>query len=390
MCRAAAPRRPGSLAAWWRPVTSHSRSGWGFGEEGDASFPSKGRPWEERYTKQELLEEGGFGRILRVVDKGDGREFVVKEPRLADGESLRRFRREIETQAGIHDPHVMPVLDSGEDWFVMPYATVSLADRAPEMYPNEVLMAFEHAALGLHAAHSKGLVHRDVKPHNILLLLDAESQRRWVVADFGLVRRPRGETTGMPTRGFVGTDAFAAPEARAAAHDAGPHADVYSLGRSLLWVLTGRVDGTAPEAWQPLTASMVADAIVERPTIDEVIVGLKKIRSDLLALRRANWGKSDSDLSNDEIEVLAAVLSELTTPNGEREQVAHLKDIVRACPTLFPAGVRIQLKSLEDRSLICVTDWPEGWNVTDGGWTWLRANQHRLPIKRPPPDDVPF
>jgi len=334
------------------------------------------------------LAEGGFGRVLRVVDQRDGRALAIKAPRFDDEASRRRFRREVEVQASLDHPNVMPVLDWGENWMAMPLASASLADRAPDMFHNEVLMAFEHAVLGLQAAHRKGLVHRDVKPHNILLL-DRNGDRRWVVADFGLVRRPPGETTSVRTVGFVGTEGFAAPEARADAHTAGAAADVYSLGRSLLWVLSGRADGAPPEPWQRLINPMVAEAITVRPSLEEVAAGLKEIRTLLAAARRAAWGRSEADLSNEEVEVLAAVLESLFTPEDERQTYANLKGIVRSCPTLLPAGVRIQLKSLERRAFIREA-WNDCWAVTDEGWAWLQANQHKMPIKRPPPEDIPF
>jgi serine/threonine protein kinase len=136
----------------------------------------------------------------------------------------------------------VPILDSDADatWFGMPLAVDNLeALRDDVVRRDQVRDVIEAICDGLSAAHACGWIHRDVKPSNVLLLGDPE---RWVVADWGLVRRPAGTTTtGARTRLGVsyGTEGFAPPEMSVNAHAAEPSADVYYVGQLIGWCLTG-------------------------------------------------------------------------------------------------------------------------------------------------------
>ena len=114
----------------------------------------------------------------------------------------------------------------------------------------------------------KGFVHRDIKPSNILLLQDGH----WVVADFGIVRRPHGQTTVKHTRTGVllGSEAFAPPEAHDSAHSATAAWDSYSLGRVAAWAATGRVptpniELTALEPWRRFVRVLTNQDPMRRP-----------------------------------------------------------------------------------------------------------------------------
>ncbi|MFE5968131.1 protein kinase [Streptomyces sp. NPDC056463] len=150
------------------------------------------------------------------------------------------MRREIELaqRLGTH-PHVMPVLDFSPDhaWFVMPMAKATAEDvRSELLEPGRLRVLVNAVASALAAAHEHGWLHRDIKPSNILCL-----DSRWVLADWGIVRRPRGQTSdlGVLTNGAIGTEGFAAPELTAGAHEATFASDIYSLGQLIGWILTG-------------------------------------------------------------------------------------------------------------------------------------------------------
>jgi len=153
----------------------------------------------------------------------------------------------------------MPIVDFDADafaWFAMPLAEGALDSLACPVDVDELKAVLRDAAAGLLAAHTFGFVHRDIKPSNILKLIDADGER-WVVADWGIVRRPEGQTTANDTlRGAVlGTEGFAPPEAYSDAHAASFAWDSYSLGRVAAWATTGTwptplVDLGAPEPWR--------------------------------------------------------------------------------------------------------------------------------------------
>jgi serine/threonine-protein kinase len=121
----------------------------------------------------------------------------------------------------------------------------------------------------LETAHGVGWLHRDLKPANILSI-----DGRWTVADWGLGRRPLGDTTftGRTTAGaFLGTYGFAAPEQATDAHNATPSADLYSLGQIIGWARTGEIpkDGTpllpTAEPWRSVVAAVTVRDAAARP-----------------------------------------------------------------------------------------------------------------------------
>lgn len=199
------------------------------------------------------LARAGQGTVHGCVHKPTGVRVVMKKLISRTEAARARMRREIDVATDLADHRrVMPVLDYSErsDWFVMPEARGSAAERQSVLGDTDKLLAVVHAvADGLDAAHQLGWVHRDVKPENILHL-----DGRWVVADWGLGRRPRGSTTS-PDRTkvgvFLGTERFAAPELADDAHEASPAADVYSLGQVIGWAVVGRL----PAPFTPLVPS---------------------------------------------------------------------------------------------------------------------------------------
>ncbi len=204
---------------------------------------ARGRRADYRLEPRPLAAAGGQGIVFRSVHKASGIEVAMKKVLDHTDDALARMQREIDVASALYGhPRVMPVLDASpdSDWFVMPLAKGSAADRHTALGKDERLRRLVAAVCeGLAAAHALGWVHRDVKPENILYL-----DRRWVVADWGLGRRPRGQTSveGRTRTGvFLGTERFAAPELADDAHDATFAADVYSVGQLIGWAVTGRL-----------------------------------------------------------------------------------------------------------------------------------------------------
>src|SRR6185312_4693565 len=211
-----------------------------------------------RYRLDAQIGAGGMSTVYRAFDTVLERQVAIKlmhREIAADEDQLERFRREARAVAQLNHPHVVGVIDAGEapppeeptgfgEPVAMPYIVFeyvegeTLKDRIRRMgrlpIPEAVAYAIE-IARALQAAHDRRIVHRDVKPQNVLV--DDEGTAR--VTDFGIARSLTEE--GLTADGRVlGTTDYVSPE-QALGHDVGPQSDLYSLGIVLYEMLTGDV-----------------------------------------------------------------------------------------------------------------------------------------------------
>jgi eukaryotic-like serine/threonine-protein kinase len=244
------------------------------------------------YQLGELLGVGGMAEVYRALDLLLDREVAVKvlAAHLADNaEYVERFRAEAHRVGSLSHPHLVPIYHAGEAevqgrrllYLVMPLLRESLRDlrrREGKLSPAEASWLVLQVADGLDAAHRSGIIHRDVKPGNVLLDTEGHPQ----LADFGIARElcatsPSGVAPTQPEE-IVGTPEYMAPEQlRGAAID--QRADVYALGAVFYELLTGRLpfDGTtaydlaAHVLHAPLTPpSALAPDVV--PAVERVVL----------------------------------------------------------------------------------------------------------------------
>ncbi|GHJ43787.1 hypothetical protein Cs7R123_11290 [Catellatospora sp. TT07R-123] len=200
-----------------------------------------------RYRLDQRVGSGGMGEVWRAVDLVLGRTVAVKCLLHGSPEELSfvsRFRAEARIMATISHPGVVEVYDFGDDpaagvYLVMKFIEgESLAQalgRVGRLNPAATMRLVAEAADALHAAHEKGVTHRDVKPGNLLLRTDGST----LVTDFGIARSTDG-TGHTATGSLVGTAGYIAPE-RAMGHPATPASDVYALGIVAYRCLAGQV-----------------------------------------------------------------------------------------------------------------------------------------------------
>lgn len=196
--------------------------------------------WRALYTADPRpLGRGAQARILRATSRTTAEVVAIKEILVDDEDSLARMRREIEVLGKATHRNIMPILEADESsrWYAMPLAARRLADVGRPLGTAELRECVTQCVQGLEFAHSLNYLHRDITPNNILWLGGTDA--RWVLADWGLARRPAGMTTvGRTLPGeLFGTEDFAAPEMWKDAHRADARADIYSLGRVVAWAL---------------------------------------------------------------------------------------------------------------------------------------------------------
>jgi hypothetical protein len=199
------------------------------------------------YDLERELPGGGMSRVFVATERALGRTVAVKvlPPDLAAGVNRERFKREIQVAAQLHHPHVVPLLSAGEVgdllYYTMPYiegeslgAAIGRRGRLPV---RDVIRIMTDVAEALSFAHARGVIHRDIKPGNILM-----QGSHALVTDFGVAKAlsaalpsASGTTSGM----VIGTPAYMAPEQLAADPAADHRVDLYALGLVAYEALSG-------------------------------------------------------------------------------------------------------------------------------------------------------
>ncbi|HEU5417941.1 MAG TPA: protein kinase, partial [Streptosporangiaceae bacterium] len=203
------------------------------------------------YRLEEQIGQGGMAVVFRAYDQRLDRQVALKilAPGLAQDEAFRqRFIRESRAAAAVDDPHIIPVFEAGEERGVLFIAmrfvrggdVRSLIDRDGPLSPSRATEIISQVASALDAAHSRGLVHRDVKPANMLLDESAGSDRpdHVYLSDFGLTKASLAVTGLTSTGQFLGTLDYVAPE-QIEGRPVDGRTDLYALACATFELLTG-------------------------------------------------------------------------------------------------------------------------------------------------------
>jgi serine/threonine protein kinase len=283
------------------------------------------------------LGRGGQAEVFRADSRRTGDIVALKRRISTSAVAIDRMRREIDVQSKLQHHNVMPIVDFDTDdfsWFTMPVATESLGARTLPLAVDELKRVLLDVATGLQAAHSSGLVHRDVKPHNVLRLNDQHGER-WVIADWGVVRRPIGETTAHHTRAgdTIGTDGFAPPESYVDSHEATAAWDVYSLGRVAAWgssgiVPTPNVDLAAPEPWRRFVRVLTDNDVNRRPQdmsrVIELLQLVDTVPATVAGVSNETLQRAKDGDTNAAVQVLAAAGDYLDDGAFFIDELAHV------------------------------------------------------------------
>jgi hypothetical protein len=218
----------------------------------------------DRYLLERELGRGGMATVYLARDLKHDRLVALKvlHPELAATLGPERFLREIKVAAGLQHPNILPMHDSGETisqlWFAMPYVEgeslrARLA-REGELPVGEAVRLLRDVIDALACAHQRGVVHRDIKPDNVLL-----SGHHAIVADFGVAKAlsaAAGDSALTSAGMAIGTPAYMAPEQAAADPHVDHRADIYAVGAMAYEMLTGQPPFTGPTPQAVLAAQL--------------------------------------------------------------------------------------------------------------------------------------
>jgi len=300
----------------------------------------------DTYAFERELGGGGMSRVFLAEDRALERRVVVKvlKQDMAEGVSFDRFRREIQLAAKLQHPHIVPLLSSGEiattPYFTMPYiegeSLRTRISREGELPVNEAVRILRHVAAALSYAHKHGVVHRDIKPDNVML-----SDEFALVTDFGVAKAlsvsaatsTSGGLTGLGLA--LGTPAYMAPEQAVADPSVDHRADIYSWGIMAYEMLTG---------WPPFSglsaqATLAAQAIQKPEPIQTKRPGLPPVLADLVM---RSLEKRPSDRPQTAAELLQGLDVVATSSGGT------------PATTVFPAASRTSRLPLMIGGIIAV------------------------------------
>lgn len=326
--------------------------------------PMVGRALEGRYEITARLARGGMATVYRAVDRRLDRAVAVKvmhEGLGDDAEFARTFDREARAAALLSHPNIVSVFDQGID-FGRPYIVMELVEgstlrrlisREAPLSPLRALDLIDPVLAALSAAHEAGLIHRDMKPENVLISRRGQLK----VADFGLARAVTAQSAAASQGLLVGTVSYLPPELVEEGH-ADTRSDVYSAGIVLFEMLTGRKphqgntpiqvayahvhsDVPKPSSWVDTDWRTSLDGI---PPYLDALVGAATSRDPearpadarvfLDGVRRARKALSSGIMHDPQLTAL------LSDPNGAEDTIAVPAPAVRVRTTVGVASAR--------------------------------------------------
>jgi serine/threonine protein kinase len=346
---------------------------------------------DQRYELRTLVGSGGMADVYLAGDDVLGREValkLLKDQYASDEEFVERFKREAKSAAALSSPYIVPIFDRGETEDGTYYITMeylpggTLKDRimaTGALRAQEAAEVALQVAEALKAAHARSVVHRDIKPRNILVADSGHVK----VADFGIARAADATTTSN-TGDILGSVKYMSPE-QAMGERIGPASDLYSLGVVLYEMLTGRVPIEVGIPADVLTRHAVASPLRPREVNPGVPEDLDAITMRLLATNSEDRYGSADEVIHELQRVHAGLPPARSSTDGATSETAPGGSKASAAssppsPTKPESRRRRILPALTVLALL-LTLLVVGWGLwrDGGGGSILRALTERLP-----------
>src|SRR5438874_1680812 len=324
-----------------------------------------------RYRLEARIGSGGMSTVYRALDETLQRQGASKRMNrevASDSDQLERFRREARAVAQLSHPHIVGVIDAGEDdgrpYIVLEYVEgETLKNRIRRMGRLPIAEAVAYAieiARALGAAHARHIIHRDVKPQNVLI--DEEGSAK--VADFGIARTL--EEDGLTADGRVlGTTDYVSPEQALGQHVTG-QSDLYSLGIVLYEMLTGEVpftgDSQVAVAMKHVREE-IPDVQLKRPEISAALAAVLDIAT---AKQQEDRYANDAELISDLEDVLAIETARAGSATGE------VTPVLRTLPSSAQRRVPFRLRHPAIAVIVALLIVA----ALGGGAVWLSTRAH--------------
>jgi serine/threonine-protein kinase len=328
---------------------------------------------EGRYTIERELGEGGMATVYLADDLKHERKVALKvlKPELAALVGAERFLAEIKTTANLQHPHILPLFDSGEAdgfvFYVMPYvegeSLRDRLDREKQMGVKEAVAITQKVAGALDYAHGNGVVHRDIKPGNILLSAQGEP----LVADFGIALAVAQAGGGRITETglSLGTPHYMSPEQATGDRDVDPRSDVFALGCVLYEMLAGQPPFAAPTAQAVLVQILTTDApsiTTQRRTVaPNVAAALAQALEKLPADRFTSAAEFTAALGDETFTYQTRPRTPVATPTHE-------------VPVVSTEGAGIDRRAFSAIAMVAVVA------IALAAWGWLRPPPQALAV----------
>lgn len=283
----------------------------------------------DRYEIEHEIGAGGMATVYLAQDLKHNRQVAVKvlDPNLAQSLGAERFLREIETAANLAHPHILPLFDSGETdgflFYVMPFvegeSLRSRLTKEKQLPVEDAIQIAREIAGALAHAHEKGVIHRDVKPANIML-----EAGHAVLADFGVAHAVAEAKEERITRTgtSLGTPSYMSPEQASGEQDLDGRSDQYALGCMLYEMLAGHPPFTGAQAESVVRQHLVEDPPLVTRTRPSVSEGVERVINRALAKNPADRFRTTGEM--------AAALALTTSPVKANSRWGRTKAVVYA------------------------------------------------------------